>query len=148
MRNSTPRKHRIPNQVQRGQVAVYLCAIALGVAVAYLVLNSGPFRTPSSGIEEDFGPAGGTVRAQLLGAKGLQRGARQQRQQQQEEGAADWTVPHDPEEDAWYRKLDAEGCKATENLRVCSHRAKSAEITDVFPGSLSAYAALWKAKVK
>jgi hypothetical protein len=52
------------------------------------------------------------------------------------------------EEDAWYSKLDSQGCKATEELRVCSHRAKSQELGDVFSGSLSAYEALWKAKIK
>ena len=138
------RARRQASEARAGQVVVTLVAVALGVGVAWLFLSTGPFKAATNGDAIELA-GGATARAHLLSAgsggagdSGSSGGGK--REKAVGGGAA--------EEDAWFKKLSSGGCKATEELRVCSHRARSSELTDVYPGSLSAYGALWKAKVK
>lgn len=130
-------QRRQVQQQRAGQVIVTVCAILLGVAVAYVFLSAGPFKAPAGGESIELA-SGTTARAHLLGTSGGGRTATRARTVGGGSG----------EEDAWFKKLSSSGCKNTEELRVCSHRAKSTEFPDIFPGSLGAYSALWKAKVK
>lgn len=150
MRSSAPRRPaslRLKSE-RLGQLTIYACAIIMGVAVAKLVLgqlgqNPG---VPAQALEDNAAATRTALHRHHAG--GGHAAKQQQHAQQQQQQAAAEAGQHSTEEDAWYKKLDVQGCRATENLRVCSHRAKSEELADVHPGSLSAYQALWKAKVK
>ncbi|GAB4814174.1 hypothetical protein N2152v2_001220 [Parachlorella kessleri] len=144
-RAPTARRLKLGNQGEKlGNFLVYLCAGLLGVAVAYAALTARPFKGSSQGDgKEDL----------LVQQQSRSLGSKARALSTQEEITSGKEISKvisagGSEEANWFNKLDQPGCKATEELRVCSHRAKSKELADIFPGSLSAYAALWKAKVK
>ncbi len=47
----------------------------------------------------------------------------------------------------WFKKLSPEGCKETDALRVCSHRASTVEMEDTVNGSIDAYESLFRAGI-
>eukprot|EP00887_Chlorella_sp_A99_P002442 scaffold10.g2442.t1 len=128
-------------------------AIALGLAAAYYSLrplgprnlgNDAKLEALTLPARMDWGTAksGASRKAGSSGrraAAGAGGGGEQARH-----GAA----AADPEEQAWFAKLSAEGCGETEHLRVCSHRAATTEQEDVASGSLTAYATLFRNHIR
>lgn len=127
------------------QLVVYVCAVVLGVLVAYVVINTTHGASSSSRSFSDAFERGSDWFAhhRLAAAGRLQQAGRQK-----SAGQEKLLAKQNPDEESWLGRLDRTGCEATEELRICSHRARTVEMADVFSGSLSAYPALWKAKVK
>lgn len=142
---------RRPGQPRSSTVtaAATVIAVLAGLLLAWLVVARASDREAVNSSAGQGGPGSGTSQqprragAAEGGSNGAGGSAGQQLQRAGGAAAVD-----NPEELHFFGKLSNEACKETERLRVCSHRAATSEMDDVPSGSLTAYAALFRERIR
>ena len=143
-------------RAQVTSIIIYSCAAFFGLAAAYLYLAAAPLASTRGAAEaERASRADFRVKPQQRAQAATVQGSGSSSSSSKAAAGGDTggtarksvTVAEDSEERKWFSKLSVEACAEAETHRVCSHRAK-ADLEGVAPGSLAAYAALWKAKIR